>query len=223
MIHAESGIRAMIQDPDEGLFVQALLNASQRDASLLLRYARYLEERDRDRGEFLRLEALLSGKDHCGCLSPELQSRHLDLLHSLAGFDLWLRLVRHNHRILNCGHAPQIAFAVRFRFQCPTSWEALAATPHEGVRYCAECRRDVYYCDDVRSAERHALAGDCITIPVHLMGTLRDEVETTGVLGQPDIIEMWGEKIFSTDRPTKGTAKTNGRHRDPMWDRDLDG
>jgi hypothetical protein len=38
------------------------------------------------------------------------------------------------------------------------------------------------------------------------MGTLRDEVETTSITGQPDIIEMWGEKIFGTDQPTKGTA-----------------
>jgi hypothetical protein len=55
------------------------------------------------------------------------------------------------------------------------------------------------------------------------MGTLRDEVETTGYTGQPDIVAMWGEKILGTDRPTKGAAKTNGRHWDPLWDRDLDG
>ena len=175
---------------------------------LLVGYARYLERRDRDRGEFLRLEALLSGKGHGGCIPPDVQSRHQDLLHSLAPFDLWLRVVRRNYRILNCGRAPELSLAIRFRSQCPTSWEALSATPNQGVRYCAECRREVYYCDDIRSAEKHAFAGDCITIPAHLTGTLHGEL-TKSYTGMPDVVALWGEKIFDTAEPTKATTDSD--------------
>ncbi len=160
MIKPESNIMEMLRDPDEGPFLRELIGISPRAAhppylprrligflcgllgrpvedSLLMSYARYLEKRDRDRAEFLRLEALLSGRGQGGGIPAERQARYQELLHALAPFDRWLQAVRRNYRILNCGRAPELAYAIRFRFRCPTSWEALAATPDPGVRHCA--------------------------------------------------------------------------------------
>ena len=54
---------------------------------------------------------------------------------------------------------------VRFRFQCPKQWEALAETEEFGVRSCSQCQKRVYLCENKKAVAWHAQQGHCIAVP----------------------------------------------------------
>ena len=107
MIGPDSSLHQMLTDPDEGPFLWELIGptsrAPTRRAAVLLDYARHLEGRQDRRGEFLRLEHLLSGPG--GELTPARQARHRELRLALAPFAAWLEVVRQTDHVLNCGLA----------------------------------------------------------------------------------------------------------------------
>jgi hypothetical protein len=184
----------MLTDPAEGRFLQALLGQTEGDEPLL-DYAGALAGRDDLRSEFLRLECLLSAPGRLGEVTPERQARYQELLHLLGPFTTWLRVVRRNDRILNCGRASVQPLAVRFRYECPKQWETLAPTPEAGVRFCGACQRSVYFCDSAESVERRARSGDCIAVPCRVTASVHQEV-TRYVTGTPDFHELWAERLF---------------------------
>jgi hypothetical protein len=196
MIHPEMGIVQMLTDPDEGRFLQELLGPADNRRTLL-KYADHLGGRDEVRCEFLRLEQLLSGTDHLDEIGPERQARYRELLRLLAPLPGWLRIVKRNDRILNCGQASTLPLVVRFRYQCPNQWETLPPTQEAGVRYCSECRGNVYYCESVESVEQHASKGDCIAVPRQVTASVGKEL-TRCMTGMPDVHQLWGEKLFGS-------------------------
>lgn len=177
------------------LFWNALTRTSD-----LLRYAKFLRGRDEDRAEFLQLLDVLSRPDAPAGSVQERQVRYRELLGLLAPFQLWVQLVQRVDRVLNCGAAPAAPAVVRFRYRCPNRWETLAPTDESGVRYCEECRRNVYYCDSAETAARRARQGDCITVPAALTQELADDV-TKDVMGRPDVLECWGARVFAGAKP----------------------
>lgn len=54
---------------------------------------------------------------------------------------------------------------VRFQFQCPKQWDALAETTEAGVRSCGQCQKRVYLCESTQEVARHAREGHCIAVP----------------------------------------------------------
>ena len=52
--------------------------------------------------------------------------------------------------------------SVEFKFRCPQRWDALEPTSDPGVRMCAECEREVFFCETDQQAVDHARKGDCI-------------------------------------------------------------
>ena len=194
MIGPDSSLFQMLSVPDEGPFLRALLGQPRR-ANAMLDYAHYLEDRQDRRGEFLRLEHLLSGRVPGADVTPARQARHGELLRALAPFAAWLGVVRQTDRVLNCGLATDQPPVVRFRFRCPRSWEDLRPTPEGGVRHCEGCQRDVYYCDGTEAAGQHARAGYCIAVPRHVTAAVGEEL-TGHVVGMPDVHALWGERLF---------------------------
>ena len=204
MIGAQSSPLEMLKDPDEGPFLQAMLCRSPdqtADDAVWLRYAELLESRNDPRGEFLRLDRRLSARGPLDDSDSANQARYRQLLHRLRPYATWLMFVARNDRVLNCGQAPTRPLAVRFRYECPNHWETMAPTPEAGVRYCADCRRNVYYCDTAESVERHALAGECIAVPQDLTASVRREL-TENYTGMPDVYELWGERIARRAGPS---------------------
>jgi len=51
---------------------------------------------------------------------------------------------------------------VAWKFQCPQRWEDLSATDNECVRYCAQCRRDVYLARNPAELNDLARQGVCV-------------------------------------------------------------
>lgn len=52
----------------------------------------------------------------------------------------------------------------RFQFQCPQRWFNLSTTEDRNVRFCGECRRNVYLCRDADEWRLHAGQGHCVAI-----------------------------------------------------------
>jgi hypothetical protein len=193
MIRPGLSIVQMLTDPDEGRFLQVIFTAADNGRAFP-EYAEYLRGRDEVRSEFLRLEHLLSGPGTLEGVEPQRQDRYRELLRLLAPWDGWLRIVKRNDRILNCGQAAPQALAVRFAYQCPNQWETLSPTGEAGVRSCGDCRRNVYFCDSVAAVERHAGKGDCIAVPRAVTASVYQEL-TSCLVGMPDVHQLWGEKL----------------------------
>ena len=51
---------------------------------------------------------------------------------------------------------------VAWKFQCPQRWEDLSETDNEGVRYCAQCRRDVHLAHSAAELNDLARQGVCV-------------------------------------------------------------
>jgi hypothetical protein len=49
-------------------------------------------------------------------------------------------------------------------FRCPKTWSSLEGTDDPGVRFCATCKKNVYYCDTLELLEEHRAAGHCIVV-----------------------------------------------------------
>jgi uncharacterized protein (TIGR02996 family) len=197
MIRPRSDFFEILRDPDEGPFLEAIARRPD-DHSLWLAYADRLEELRDGRGEFLRLECLLSSPDRGAEITPAQQARYQELLGLLDQYGRWIRLVKRNDRILNCGKATAEPLTVRFRYECPNQWETLAPTGEAGVRYCGGCQRNVYFCDSSESVELHACGGDCIAVPTRLTGAVGREL-TRFITGRPDVHELWARKVFGQE------------------------
>lgn len=141
---------------DEQGFLDRLLIAPQDDAVRLV-YADWLEERGDEvsncKSEFLRVCCEWSKFAGNKRRKDPLTYRLMELAAKLDR--TWFAIVG-KMPIENCDEA--------FRFQCPKNWENLNATQDTAVRFCEECRKNVYYCNDIEEAHDHATAGECVAV-----------------------------------------------------------
>jgi uncharacterized protein (TIGR02996 family) len=130
------------------------------DEETRLVYADWLEDRGDDaslaRARFIRLEqeAATTSSGRLVEISRELQR--------LAGGiePAWLAVVS-RPRIEKC--------EVGFEFECPQNWDRLAPTAAASVRFCSECRRNVYYCATREEALDHAVCGNCVAVDARVL------------------------------------------------------
>lgn len=142
---------------DEDAFLAAI-QAAPTDDTLRLVYADWLEEHGRPGGEYLRVECEFNA------LNPNNPCRdrvHVKLEKAGVGIDPgWLARVS-RIPIENCLGA--------FRFRCPKRWEQLQPTFEEGVRFCGECRKEVFFCGSIDIAQTHAAIDECVAIDPRLV------------------------------------------------------
>jgi uncharacterized protein (TIGR02996 family) len=175
------------RDPQETAFLQSILEDPDEDARRLI-FADWLEENAQaDKAAFVRLEVELSRL-------PRRDDRFEALREELSGLSgeigwRWVLALLRPGRLLNCGLAnldpdkagiprnlsAKATFAVRFEFPCPNRWADLQPTGEAGVRYCAECQKNVHYCASQDEAEQHAIRGNCIAISSRLALQVEDE------------------------------------------------
>lgn len=84
-----------------------------------------------------------------------------------------------------------------FQFLCPKRWEALGPTAEAGVRTCEACQQNVYYCDTITSARRHAERGHCVAIDLGVIRRERDLEPQSMMLGMvsPDWLLAEDERL----------------------------
>lgn len=72
-----------------------------------------------------------------------------------------------------------------FRFKCPLMWENLTKTGDEKVRFCGQCERKVYFCENDGEFEKHTRLGECVAV----------EKGEVFYLGEPDEGVLYGKKL----------------------------
>jgi uncharacterized protein (TIGR02996 family) len=136
----------------EHAFLEEIL-AHPKDETTRLVYADWLEEQGDLRAEFLRLEVAMK-REPTKWKRDSLRKR---LRKMREGIDLeWVALLDQT-RVENCN-------GPRFAFQCDKRWEDLGRTEDDLIRFCDDCRQNVYHCGSVEEANRHAQQGHCVAV-----------------------------------------------------------
>jgi uncharacterized protein (TIGR02996 family) len=156
---------------DEEAFLLAIV-ANPKDSAPRLVYADWLEERadvsSQSRAEYLRVECALDGLEKDNPKRRRLQDRLWKLRNSVG--DEWWRWLDY----------ARVEYCVEFEYACPQRWDNLRLTEDPAIRHCAECDRNVHYCENPREAENLADAGECVAIdsrrariPLQTLRTIR--------------------------------------------------
>lgn len=165
------------------------------DPDLRIVYADWLDERGQPaRAEFLRTQ--LATQRATTASDPVFveASRRLAELAPLVG-DGWRARVaqvfiqcapksEHDIAMMRARYQAPPVEEVAFELVCPMRWENLAPTPHESVRMCGACNREVTYCTSIDQARTLVSEGACITID---LGAQRRKGDMHGpmVTGRP--------------------------------------
>ena len=70
-----------------------------------------------------------------------------------------------------------------FEYQCPKSWEDLFETNVDSVRYCDQCKKNVYLSQSVIEVHQHAEKHECVAIPIDLTDKSRDALDARAMVG----------------------------------------
>jgi hypothetical protein len=178
----------------EGRHLNAFL-AAPDDPARLHAYLSFLDAADPPRAEMLRFAVQLRQAQTAAearawnARKPELEARLRGAEHT------WWQAVNPYGSVRLCGasHDPQPR--VRFAFQCPKTWQALATTDNRRVRECGACRERVYRCDTPDEVRERAQLGQCVFVPSNVERDARRENDF-GYLGRPDPIQCLADKIL---------------------------
>jgi uncharacterized protein (TIGR02996 family) len=179
---------------DENVLANLLADPAANDTRLV--YADWLEERGDPvsvaKAEFLRATVeLAAGR------GPKRwrKARQKRLQQLAAGLDTdWLAVVS-RLAVENCqgkraeAESGEGSVVVRldylFDYLCDRRWEGLRPTDDPAVRFCDGCRHDVYYCDTITEARRHAAEQHCIAVDLGVIRRDRDLEPEDMYLGRP--------------------------------------
>jgi hypothetical protein len=53
-----------------------------------------------------------------------------------------------------------------FAFKCDRQWEQLKHTSQDGIRFCGECQKEVYFCTDAYELSNAVALNRCVAIVV---------------------------------------------------------
>jgi uncharacterized protein (TIGR02996 family) len=140
----------------EAALVRLVQEQPDEDAPRLV-YADWLEEMgQRERAEYVRLQVQLGrlGERDDDALSDA--GRRLRQLADDLPIMWRAQLAR--QPIERCG--------VAFELACPKSWDKLARTVREDVRFCTACESEVHYAASIAEARHHASMGRCVAVDV---------------------------------------------------------
>lgn len=187
----------VFHDSKEGPYLFACMQRPD-DREARLRYQKYLEAVADPRSEPLRLWLELPTQNATHGKSPtEVAAIRAKLQSLVPRLDrAWWSTVARPLETFNCGQAkPERSPHVRFRFECPQSWDLLTETGDPSRRHCEVCRETVHFADSVGKAESLARQGKCIAVPSAIVDKTAREV-TEMMVGRPDWRKMWAERIF---------------------------
>lgn len=148
-------------------------------------YADWLEERQDLRGEFLRLDMLMSRHTSSESTLALLRDKRRQMI---VHFDpQWVSLLARCPIEL----CPQ---KVEFRYMCPNRWQNLKPFgDDQSVRYCDQCGKSVTYCLTIDEARSQAIAGQCVAVDPSVQRSPEDLTRYEGypyeLLGLLDIGE----------------------------------
>jgi uncharacterized protein (TIGR02996 family) len=155
----------------EASFLQAVIAAPQDDCTLLI-YADWLEEQGEEAAakcEFLRLTvARPTVKGRKKIRWRKRKQKRLQQLAARLETD-WLCVVS-RLRVEQCQQRYEGQPRLPAQVPCFRQWHELQTTAARTVRWCQNCRREVFYCDTITTARNHARVGRSVAVD---LGVLR--------------------------------------------------
>ncbi len=187
----------IFRDREEAPLLYACMNRPD-DLDARRRYCRFLDASGDARAEPLRLHLQLLTEprqaDGRTTQTAALRARLRQLVESVDR--VWWVSVAAPPETFNCGQTKSAASPhVRFRFECPQSWERLTPTTDPERRFCELCHESVHFADSLGKAESLARQGVCIAVPRALVDKAGRSVAENSV-GRPDWRRMWAERLF---------------------------
>ena len=79
--------------------------------------------------------------------------------------------------VLNCGG--------QFLVRCPMTWGQMQRTEDPRRRFCDQCAKPVFMCQDVQEAALRSAQRECVAIPARMMDALEGAPALT--IGQLDL------------------------------------
>jgi hypothetical protein len=71
-----------------------------------------------------------------------------------------------------------------FVFKCPQQWNLMKRTESDGVRFCGECERNVYFAESAQELDKFSREGKCVAVFQEISGS--DLPESAGSDFSPD-------------------------------------
>lgn len=187
----------LFTDPREGPYLLACMSSC--DVESRRRYLAFLIEQEDERAEplrcYLEVTAAAQEPNADAAATSRFRAQFRTWRERLMHTDWW-NVVAPAAEIYACGSADRNALrGVRFRFECPNSWETLEPTAEADRRFCSTCGEHVHWVDSLVRAETLARKGACIAVPAVLARAKADDLTRT-MLGRPDWRSMWAAQIF---------------------------
>ena len=100
-----------------------------------------------------------------------------------------------NEKIVNCD----------FVFKCTQQWEKMANTETDGVRFCGECQKNVYFADSYGKLDRFSREGKCVAVwqEIPVYNNLQNEFRSQMTAGMPARTTDFGREPIINETPTK--------------------
>jgi len=112
---------------------------------------------------------------NCGRPNPEERKR----------LETWWKMSSSSHREETLDEWLENHNQFEMDFVCPKTWDEMKPTENRAVRFCEECKKNVYFCDNIIEARDLGNQGCCIGID---MGVIRKEGDLYGecaIFGNP--------------------------------------
>ena len=97
-----------------------------------------------------------------------------------------------------------------FGFRCAQNWDAMKETSRDGVRFCEECGKDVYWITDKESLMEAITLNRCVAIEV-----IREQQAT----GEQDRQIMVGMRVSYEEK--HGEPEPNAAYRERLRDKKI--
>lgn len=82
-----------------------------------------------------------------------------------------------------------------YEFVCHKKWNEMQATENRKVRFCDECQKNVYFCDNIIEARELGNQGCCVGLDVGIKRKDRDLVGECSIFGRPSPAHLEEEKV----------------------------
>lgn len=70
-------------------------------------------------------------------------------------------------------------------FICPKKWDEMVPTNNNKVRFCEDCKKNVYFCDNIVEARELGYAGNCIGIDIGIKSKKENLQGESAFFGRP--------------------------------------
>jgi hypothetical protein len=112
---------------------------------------------------------------NCGRFDPEEQKRD----------EKWWEYVQSSHREETLEEWQKNHPSFRMDFVCTKKWNEMSPTENRKVRFCGDCQKNVYFCDNIIEARELGQQGCCIGIDVGVQRREHDLVGELAIFGRP--------------------------------------